>query len=457
MMSRKPDDVTGWIYQANIHGTYDQPVLKDWNQCQHGSFFFPSWHRMYLYYFERILRAASGDSTFALPYWDYTSPAERALPIVFRQPADESNPLYITARAEGVNEGAQLPASATSYSVAFGYVNFSARTSSSLSFGGQELPAPVHFGQPHGQLEQQPHDVIHDLLGGQDGDMSDPNLAARDPIFWLHHSNIDRLWKRWLDQGGGRSDPIDNSVWMNQTFSFYDENGAEQQLSGKDILETQEQLCYAYDDDPPPVARRAVVALAAAPPPPPTPPGGARPSTPAVLASSPEAHPMELGDQPVSVTLDLPESARAHIETALATPAPGAPVGEVALNLEGISFDKRPGVYYEIYLNLPRGQEPDPRSIYYVGNLSFFGLKPHGPAGGGHNQPEGAAHASTEQVWRGYRITDLVRQQVARKTWNPGKVTVTFVERGLIPPKGKAKASRPGTKARVAKLTITRS
>jgi hypothetical protein len=55
--------------------------------------------------------------------------------------------------------------------------------------------------------------------------MSDANMAARDPIFWLHHANSDRLWKRWLDQGGGRSDPLDDDVWMDTPFHFFDETG----------------------------------------------------------------------------------------------------------------------------------------------------------------------------------------------------------------------------------------
>src|SRR5262245_50518727 len=67
-----PADPTGWTFQANIHGTYDTPARPDWNQCQHGSFFFLSWHRMYVYFFERILRTASGDPIFALPYWNYS-------------------------------------------------------------------------------------------------------------------------------------------------------------------------------------------------------------------------------------------------------------------------------------------------------------------------------------------------------------------------------------------------
>jgi hypothetical protein len=30
----------------------------------------------------------------------------------------------------------------------------------------------------------------------------------------------------------------------------------------------------------------------------------------------------------------------------------------VVLNLEGIRFDRKPGVAYEVYINLPKGQEP---------------------------------------------------------------------------------------------------
>src|SRR5262245_37507823 len=75
MQSRPATDPTSWIYQANIHSTRDVPVLTAWNTCQHGSFYFLSWHRMYLYYLERILRTASGDPTLTLPYWNYTDDA----------------------------------------------------------------------------------------------------------------------------------------------------------------------------------------------------------------------------------------------------------------------------------------------------------------------------------------------------------------------------------------------
>jgi tyrosinase len=35
--------------------------------------------------------------------------------------------------------------------------------------------------------------------------MSDPGIAALDPIFYLHHCNIDRMWAVW--NGGGKANP----------------------------------------------------------------------------------------------------------------------------------------------------------------------------------------------------------------------------------------------------------
>lgn len=76
MQKRKDDDPTSWKYQAAIHGTYAAPKAGDpWNSCQHRGWFFLPWHWMYVYFFERIVRAAVAENkddaaTFALPYWN---------------------------------------------------------------------------------------------------------------------------------------------------------------------------------------------------------------------------------------------------------------------------------------------------------------------------------------------------------------------------------------------------
>jgi hypothetical protein len=45
------------------------------------------------------------------------------------------------------------------------------------------------------------HAQVHDMIGGDMSTMYSPN----DPMFFLHHSNIDRLWAEWQRVGGGRT------------------------------------------------------------------------------------------------------------------------------------------------------------------------------------------------------------------------------------------------------------
>ena len=70
----------------------------------------------------------------------------------------------------------------------------------------------AHGGRTHGAIETQPHDWVHGLVGGglspqQPGLMSDPDTAGLDPIFWLHHANIDRLWEVWRQNPATHVDP----------------------------------------------------------------------------------------------------------------------------------------------------------------------------------------------------------------------------------------------------------
>ena len=141
-----------------------------------------------------------------------------------------------------------MPPSAVSLS-ALGLTAFS-------SFGGQAVAGPTHRGNSGGSLESTPHGVVHVLVGGSGsgcpgggGWMSCFEFAARDPIFWLHHANIDRLWEQWLAQGGGRSNPTDQ-VWLTTQFEFFDENDHPVKLSGQQIVDTAGQLNYVYNENP---------------------------------------------------------------------------------------------------------------------------------------------------------------------------------------------------------------
>jgi tyrosinase len=49
------------------------------------------------------------------------------------------------------------------------------------------------------RTESRFHDEVHVLVGGNTAEMAIPQLACNDPIFFLHHAMVDRLWARWQD------------------------------------------------------------------------------------------------------------------------------------------------------------------------------------------------------------------------------------------------------------------
>ena len=418
MQARPSTDPTSWIYQANIHGTYDTENLEAWDTCQHGNFFFLSWHRMYLYYFERILRKSSGDPNFALPYWDYSDATQRAIPVALRQPGDASNPLFVSERATGINAGAQVPASATTFSNAMSFTNFASPQGSTLSFGGQTVPAPVHFGGIFGALESQPHNIIHVLVGGNNGWMIDPNLAARDPVFWLHHANIDRLWNVWLALGGGRTNPSTGN-WPTQTFTFFDENGQKVEMTGQQVVDSAAQLHYTYA------------------------PGSGDEAGPEAAVKSLPAEPFT--DAESEVVFEKQVGTRLTKQTKVSLSLPEAPALEAGstkrdvLVIEGIQYG-RPGVYYEVYANLPAGTAPDANGPHYVGNIAVFGQAATGAeATSGKHLHETATLA--------YDVTD-------KKLG--GAVTLTFVPKGLESSQEGLQTALPAHEIRFEKVKLVR-
>ncbi len=211
-----------WQYQAAIHGTTLANNLPSWNSCQHGTEFFLAWHRMYLFYFERILRAKSGNPNLTLPYWDYQTNA--AIPPDYRSSA-AGNPLYDASRSASMNGGGSLPASIM------------------VSINNSLNNIPYFDFQ---STLEGPHGSVHVAIGGNMGAV---NRAALDPVFWLHHTNIDRLWEAWLRKCGSRTNPtaVANGTWMSKTYTFFDETGAAVNMTASQVLSTAASLSYKYD------------------------------------------------------------------------------------------------------------------------------------------------------------------------------------------------------------------
>jgi Common central domain of tyrosinase/Polyphenol oxidase middle domain len=443
MQSRAFTDPTSWIYQANMHGYPTSnticPVVgtpqPQWSTCQHGSFFFLAWHRMYLYYFERILQAAVREAikdpayTFSLPFWNYEDPAHRDLPEPFRVPADTAtNPLYVAQRASNCNSGQQcVSASDASDSVAMGLTPFCSCSggsctgcttgiSSDESFGGGFIPAPNHSASVPGELEIQPHGQVHNAVGGPKGWMSFFTCAARDPIFWLHHANIDRLWQVWLNKGG-RANPIANNEWATQTFTFFDENKQAVTLTGCQIVNMATQLDYKYEGVAVNNVKLCTATTAEV-----APTAAAVPAPKVLAATAPAEN--RLGNAPVSVKVALPAEAGAHMRSIAAAPAKP---GRLRLAIEGIKI-LNPGAVYQVYLNLPAGQKPDPAGPYYLGNISLFAEPEH-----------------SEEVTRTFDLSPRMKALAGK-----GELQVTIVREQL----GAAAAGEPQEFLRFSRVSI---
>jgi tyrosinase len=321
-----PNDPRGWTYQAGIHGSF-APPKPQWNTCEHGTYWFWPWHRMYLYWFERIIRKYSYNPGWSLPYWNYSaSAAARSLPAVFRIPGNTSNQLWVSARNASINAGSPMPASA-------------------VGTGGLSALAFVNASS---NLEGTPHGAVHVSIGGWMGSVP---TAAQDPIFYLHHANIDRLWNIWLAQGGGRSDPLGDATWKNRVFTFFNENGTAVNMTSCDVLRAALQLNYTYQGEPPQVnqyCRNIFICCIIF-----------------VPITVFQLRPIELGSGVTTTKIDLKQ----YMERLNAV---SSTKSQVLLQLDDIVTEKQPGVYWEVYFG-PGDAKPDPEGPYYVGNVAVFG------------------------------------------------------------------------------------
>ncbi|MGQ0696956.1 MAG: tyrosinase family protein [Panacagrimonas sp.] len=226
------DQVTSWWFQAAVHsdpsridkgsqyaewkkdlvdldtlrGSEADKVSKYFHKCeQHHSKtdaaapakHFLSWHRMYLFYFEDVLRSFSRFSDFALPYWD--SASDSSLPEACRQPQTEHNPLFIKspARYQHANKGETLGEPG--------------------DFSDKAALDSGTFDELTKNLEDSPHEQGHGLIGDA---MRSPGYAAFDPMFWLHHANIDRLWWQWQEDRKAKDASSYGADWLGDSFTF---------------------------------------------------------------------------------------------------------------------------------------------------------------------------------------------------------------------------------------------
>ncbi len=409
MKARPATNPTSWAYQAAIHGTFTTPVQTAWNTCQHNITFFMSWHRMYVCFFERILRKASGMPGLGLPYWNYSDATDanaRFLPAAFRSPANASNPLFNSVRNAAINAGTgQLSASAVSLA--------------------SVIPGPVGFYPFSGNINGTPHGAVHVGIGGWMGQFE---TAGQDPIFWLHHCNIDRLWNRWLDGGGGRANPpVTDTAWHTTKFTFFDENGQQVQFTGADLLNPNVCGCRScYDEE----AVFTIWDVATE---------GSRFMD--ILIGHYRKQ-LVLDTRRLSFEIDLNDKAKDAFARALKAVKPEEEV-RFRLNFEGVKADKPVDFFYEVYLNLPENTEPHYTMESYAGNLSFFGA----------DQKHPTQRGEKEELKFNVNVTRAVKS--LKNLQQQEKLSFTLVPTGLVSRDEKRLPIRSDAKVSVEQVTLT--
>jgi tyrosinase len=168
----------------NMHTNVSSPQA-------HGAPGFLPWHRAYLLDLERELQAI--DASVALPYWRFDQAAPKIFNRDFFGVSDAlgtvqfsaTNPLQFwkTDGVQGINRRPFFNTGS-----APGGLRSEAQT---LALGAQYAAFRTMEGNPHGSA--------HTSFGGS---ISSIGTAAKDPLFFLLHCNVDRLWAKWQRQNG---------------------------------------------------------------------------------------------------------------------------------------------------------------------------------------------------------------------------------------------------------------
>lgn len=153
---------------------------------------FLPWHRAYLLDLERELQAI--DPSVSLPYWRFDQPAPNLFTPDFIGVSaangtvqfGNNNPFQFW-RTDGVQGVNRRPLN--NWNPATQPAPIVINEAQTLAIGTQYPAFRTMEGNPHGQT--------HVSFGGS---ISSIPTAAKDPLFFLLHCNVDRLWAKWQRQ-----------------------------------------------------------------------------------------------------------------------------------------------------------------------------------------------------------------------------------------------------------------
>lgn len=172
---------------ATIAGLHGSPSPS---YCVHGAPGFLTWHRAYMLAFEDALQCIN--SNVMLPFWDWSSGPSTGVPGACSEPTyvnrdgdTVDNPLYAGPLPGGGQTSRRSDIDTTVFD--------------DLATTAQSAMTNADFNSFQNALNSV-HGSIHVRVGGN---MSSVPFASYDPIFYLHHANVDRLWALWQQSHPG--------------------------------------------------------------------------------------------------------------------------------------------------------------------------------------------------------------------------------------------------------------
>jgi tyrosinase len=245
-----------WTGFANQHGSLD----GGFKFCPHGDWYFLPWHRGFVLMYENAARKLTGNDRFAMPFWDWTK--DRNVPQAFSDKLykGKANPLYVATRRDlsgrwALTDALVGPAviesiyNETHYEL-FGTSRYSQDGKSQDSL---DMKWVAMGGGVQGVLERTPHNNVHNNLGGYMPTAASP----LDPLFFMHHGNIDRIWAHW--NGLGRLNSTD-PLWLQMAFTnnYLTPEGTPYTQRVDELLDTK-AFGYTYNDSVAPDNRQVNV------------------------------------------------------------------------------------------------------------------------------------------------------------------------------------------------------
>lgn len=369
MKALPKDDPHSFTQQAGIHcaycdSSYQMVGFPDVKVDVHFSWLFFPFHRLYLYFYEKILGKLIDDPTFALPYWNWDSPPGMPIPAMFANPysplydklrdAKHQPPLKIDLNYSKKNPSSTDEKRLIASNLSLMYKQMVSGSKTPRLFFGNAYGAGDAQAPGMGAVENHPHTPIHIWTG----DPTQPNgedmgrfySAGRDPIFYVHHANVDRMWNIWKTLPGRNRKDIKDPDYLNAAFLFYDENKQLVRVKVKDSLDSR-KLGYVYQDvDIPWLGYR----------PKPKQPRGKNKSGIANAAELPVEYP-KLLDNVVKVVVPRPKKSRSKAEKE---------DEEEILVVDGIEFDGNVYVKFDVFINDEDEAESGPENAEFAGSFS---------------------------------------------------------------------------------------